>query len=677
MNGIETGMVQMLQLSGGYQEKNIRPGNEKRRRWIRRVILCVFLLFFGIFGVRRGINAYLAKEAEGKLQTASSYKKIYQSFERVESKQLHLRRKWENHRGVNMPLNTGGVNLSSLMSSASDAMSTVLGAVRDVTGVGGFGIGQYHQYMMAVSQESGSSISGEDGDRDGNLSSQDMSVGDQQTGKEQSGIEEGDLSTGEGNDLHSVEEPDQWIAQGDYIYTIWMKDESEGRREPEPRLVIYHAADGQMEKVYEREMGKTNIMEMMILGNYLYLVKNAREYNPAVDEEYYPEHCMLYVYDITNPAKPKRKGVLAQYGSYYSMKIVGEYLYLISKFQDFTAQSHKDTDSYIPKVGEEKIPPEDIYMQRDLYETGYVVISVYHLSDSGKPELTDAKAVAGTGECIQWSSDTIYICSQVVPKRSDRTDRTGVTVLSYRDGKIRGEDHLIVKGSIDMTQETEVNEACLHLPMQVNTYKGSFMKIEGWILPGWEGAPMKIQMQEEADHTEKQNIGIDGIGEKVHETDVVLSKQKIRNAGFEGQLFEVDEMNYIGIGHTDGDKQLKLLWYTFSVDDEPELQSSVSLREYRSPVTLDSRMVYFDRKRSLIGFCATGSKGTFYYLYRYQQNTDSDVVELQELCQENFGNQLQTGWIRGHMLHPEENILYMIRSSSMRIEEMAKPIADL
>lgn len=667
MNEIGTGMVQMLQLSGGYQEKNYRPKNEKLRRWIRRIILCALILFFCILGLRRGINAYLAKQAEGELQTASSYKNIYRSFERVEGNQLHLRRKWENHRGINMSLHMEGVNLSSLMSSSS-AVSSVLGAVRDVTGVGGFGIGQYHQYMMAVSKESGSSASGTEGGMDENLSRKDMNTGDQQTGKVQSGIEEGDLSTGEGNDLHSVAGPDQWIVQGDYIYTIWMKEETEGW--PEPRLVVYHAVDGQIEQIYEStwNMSRVYEIEMMISGNYLYLVMDTYDR---------PKSCLLYVYDITNPEKLKWVDQMTQYGSYYSMKIAGEYLYLISKFQDFTAQSHKDTDSYIPKVGKEKILSEDIYMQRDLYGTGYVVISAYHLLDSGEAELTDAKAVAGTGECIQWSSDKIYICSQVVPKRSDHTDRTGVTVLSYRDGKIRGEDHLIVKGSIDMTQETEVNEACLHLPMQVNTYKGSFMKIEGWILPGWEGTSMKIQMQEEADHSEKQNIGIDGIGEKVHETDVVLSKQKIRNTGFKGQLFEVDEMNYIGVGHTDGDKHLKLLWYTFSVDDEPELQSSISLREYRSPVTLDGRMVYFDRKRSLIGFCATGSKGTFYYLYRYQQNTDSDVVDLQELCQENFGNQLQTGWIRGHMLHPEENILYMIRSSGMRIEGMAKPIADL
>nr|MDE6566518.1 beta-propeller domain-containing protein [Lachnospiraceae bacterium] len=316
MNEIGTGMVQIVQLTGGYQEKNFRPKNEKRRRWIRRIILYALVLFFCILGFRRGINAYLAKQAEGKLQTATSYKNIYQSFERVERNQLQLRRKWENHRWINMSLHMEGVNLSSLMSSAGGAMYSVLGAVTDVTGVGGSGIGQYHQYMLEVSEESGSSALGTEGGMDENLSHQNMNTGDQQTGKDSFGIEGGDLSEEEGDNLHSVEGPDQWIVRGDYIYTIWMKDESEGWIEPEPRLVIYHAVDGQMEQVYEKDMGKTYKMEMMISGNYLYLVMNAGEYNP--------EHCMLYIYDITNPAKPQRKDVLVQYGSYYSMKIVGE-----------------------------------------------------------------------------------------------------------------------------------------------------------------------------------------------------------------------------------------------------------------------------------------------------------------------------------------------------------------
>lgn len=662
-NRIETGMLQMLQLSGGYQEKNIHPKNEKRRRWIRRVILCALLLFFGILGVRRGSSAYLAMKAEGELQTASSYKKIYQSFERVESNQLRLRRKWENHRGINMSFLMEGANLSSLMlSRAGGAVSTVFGAVKDVTGVGEIGIGQYRQDMMAASEESGSSVSEADGDRE-NTPYQYIPEEYQQ---------------------YFMAEPSQWIAQGDYIYTLWMKDVSKGWVNPEPKLVVYHAVDGQMEQVYESaSMIGGYETEMTISGNHLYLAMNDDSYDEYYNEEYgemdiceRPEGCLLYVYDISNPANPQRIETLTQYGSYYSMKIAGKYLYMFSKFQDFTAQSHKDTDSYIPKVGEEKIPPEDIYMQRDLYGTGYVVISAYRLSNyNNKAILTDTKAVAGTGDCIQWNSNTIYICSQVVPKRSDCTDRTGVTVLSYEDGKISGKDHLIVKGSIDMTQEVDVNEARLHLPMQVNTYQSSFIKIDGSIIPGWESASMKIQMQEDSFCTEKQNICIDGVGEKVHETSVILPEEKIRNTGFEGQLFEVDDKgNYIGVGHTRKDKNLKLLWYAVSSKNSPVVRASVSLREYYSPVTDDGRLIYFDRSRSLIGFCAKGSRGTYYYLYRYQQDTIYDPIELQELCQENFENKWQASWIRGVMLHPEEGILYMVRSSNIRMQGLAKPI---
>ena len=86
-------------------------------------------------------------------------------------------------------------------------------------------------------------------------------------------------------------------------------------------------------------------------------------------------------------------------------------------------------------------------------------------------------------------------------------------------------------------------------------------------------------------------------------------------------------------------------------------------------------MIYFDRDRSLIGFCAIGSKGTFYYLYHYGQNAGSGVMEMQELCQENFESQWRASWIRGVMLHPEENILYMVGSGNRYMKALAKTIA--
>ena len=128
------------------------------------------------------------------------------------------------------------------------------------------------------------------------------------------------------------------------------------------------------------------------------------------------------------------------------------------------------------------------------------------------------------------------------------------------------------------------------------------------------------------------------------------------------------------MGHIGEEKNLALVWYVVSDDNEPWILNSVSLKEYYSPVTSDSRMIYFDWDRCLIGFCATGSKGTFYYLYRYQWNWDMESVEFQELCQENFGNKWRASWIRAAMLHPEENILYMVRSGDLYMKALAKPI---
>lgn len=626
---------QLLMGQGGYQEQKNHTGKEKKSRYIRR-FLCILLLFLcGIILVRRGINIFLAKQAEGKLQTASSYEKIYQSFERVERKQLHLRRKWENHRGINLSLEMGGNNLSKLMSSGSAAMS-IMGAVSEITGQGGYGIGQYHQYVEAAS-----AIDGNDP------------------------AEEGQIVFQEASNEDLVAEPDQMVVQGEFIYTLWLQGENDGW--VEPVLMVYHAMNGELEQVYQStwRMSSSNSCEaeMMIYGHYLFLAMNKNDYG---------EDCICYVFDITDPAKPKRADVLTQYGEYYDMLISGEYYYFVSRYQDFTAYNKRDADHYIPMVSEKKIPPEDIYMQRDLYGTGYVVISAYRMTDSGKLKQTDAKAVAGTAEVIQISRNNIYICSQVVPKNSDRTDRTGITILSYQDGNITGRKHLIVAGSIDTTREVEVNEGDLQLPMCIHNYRGSFVEIEDWILPGWENVPLKIQMQEEADSIQRKEICLDETGNRISDIKVKSPKDKIRDLGFVGQLFAVDETYYLGVGHLGEEKNVKLLQFTVSEEEEPQLLQSVSMREYYSPATQDDRMIYFDRNRSLIGFCASGSIGTFYYLYHFGQKTDTAVWEFQELFHENFGLKGRASWIRGTVLPGEKNMMYMIRSSNVRMNGMAR-----
>lgn len=629
---------QFMKGPGGYREQKNHSGKEKKWRYIRR-FLCILLFFLcSVVLVRRGINVFLAKQAEGKLQTASSYEKIYQSFERVEMNQLHLRRKWENHRGINLSLEVGGNNLSTLMSCGSAAMS-VMGAVNEITGQGGYGIGQYRQYMNEAS---------------------DIEAIDS-AGKEEMISEE---TAEEG----TVAEPDQMVVQGEYIYALWLQGEDAGWIEP--ALVVYHAMNGTLEQVFQSKwkMSGSNSYEaeMMISGSYLYL---------AMNRDYYSEDCICYIYDITDPAKPKRTDQLTQDGEYFDMMISGRYFYFISQYQDFTAYDKRDVDRYIPMVREEKIPPEDIYMQRDLYGTGYVVISAYRITDSGKLEQADAKAVAGTAEVIQISKDCIYICSRVVPKNSDRTDRTGITILSYQGGKVTGRKHLIVAGSIDATRETEVNDAHLLLPMRIQNYRGSFVEIEDWILPGWESVPLKIQMQEEADSVERKNICLDETGKQVPANEVRSPKERIRELGFVGQLFAVDENHYIGVGHLGEEKNLKLVQFVVSDEDEAQLLASVAVREYYSPVTKDDRMIYLDRNRSFIGFCAMGSKGTFYYLYHFEQKTDTDVWEFQELYQENFGMKGRAFWIRGTVFPGEKNMMYMIRSSNLRIDGMARRFA--
>lgn len=635
-----------------YREPEEDTKYGRKKYLLFRIGLCSLILLIGYGGVRYGVNVYLARLAEGELQTASSYQKIYQSFARVEARQLHIQKKWENHRGMNGSQDEKNENLLFLMSGSSVA-SAALGEVMAVTGLGNSGIGQYRQYMTAG--ESGSDVF--------------ETWEKYQDGTGRSLLDgEGELTERQ----REVIEPDQFVVEGEFIYTLWQEGDL-SYDSGETHLVVYHVADGRLDQIYVSPwvMSEGSGAELMVSGHYLYITTNISEYEEGLDE-LKQKSCAAYVYDITDPSHPKRAHMLTQSGEYTSMRIQGKYLYIFSKFQDFEAWDQKDVDDYIPKVDGKKILAEDIYIQRDLYGTGYVVISAYSLENPASPKLMMAKAVAGTAELVRIGEDQIYICSEVVPKNSDRTDRTGVTILSYENGEVNGTGHLIVTGSIDMMQPVRVNGTCLSMHMKVHSYRGSFVEIEGWMFPGWEGVPLKIQMGEESIKTEEQFVCVDGAGDKVHEMDDLTSEEMIQDTSFHGQLFAVDERNFIGVGHTGDDKNVKLLWYRFVTEDQPVIQAGISLKEYYSLVTEDVRMIYFDAERALIGFCTTGSRGVVYYLYRYQQEDGIEGVSFQKLCEENFGKDSNKNvWIRGTMMPTEEDTFYMIRSGGYEMSGLS------
>lgn len=653
MNPIGNMMGNMIR----YREPAGDTGHGRMRCYLFRAGVGVAAFLFCYCAIRYGVNVYLAKQAEGKLQTASSYEMIYQSFARVEARQLHIQKKWENHRGRNGAQSVKNHNLSFLM-SCSSAASAALGEVRTAAGLGSGSVGQYRQYVAEASGDRGSDTS---------------AAGD----KLQDSAEQYDLE-GKENLTEEVAKPDQFVVEGEYIYTLWQEGEL-SYDGGDSHLVIYHAVDGRLDQIYVSPwvMWDGSGTELMVSGDYLYITTNMEEYDDALDE-LQQKSCATYVYDITDPSHPKRVQVLTQAGEYDSMKMQGGYLYIFSKFQNFSARDPKEADAYIPTVNGKKIPAEDIYIQRDLYGTGYVVMSAYALGSPDGPTLMTAKAVVGTAEVVRVSDHKIYICSNVVPKNSDQIDRTGVTVLAYEHGDIKGTDHLVMRGSIDMTQPVRVNEACLSMHMRIHSYRGSFVEIEDWILPGWEGVPLKIQMGEQPAGTEERLVYVDGAGDRVHEVDVLPSEEMIWDTSFRGQLFAVDEENYIGVGHTGEDKNVKLLWYQFVTEDEPVVQASISLKEYYSLVTGDSRTVYFDPDKRLIGFSTTGSRGMVYYLYQYQQDADAEAVQFQKICEENFGKDIgNPAWIRGTVMPAEDDIFYMIRNGGYEMSGLSLPLPGL
>lgn len=61
-------------------------------------------------------------------------------------------------------------------------------------------------------------------------------------------------------------------------------------------------------------------------------------------------HTVAEVFDVSNPEKPKSLGEMSQSGSFHTMRVSGDYVYLLSTFYADISGSKDDVSSYVPEV---------------------------------------------------------------------------------------------------------------------------------------------------------------------------------------------------------------------------------------------------------------------------------------------------------------------------------------
>jgi uncharacterized secreted protein with C-terminal beta-propeller domain len=264
-----------------------------------------------------------------------------------------------------------------------------------------------------------------------------------------------------------VQEADIVKTDGRYIYTansesICITDANEG--DPEVLSEIPQPQDGS--QVY---------FKMYIEGDTLILLRQGygdlkgKDGEPSPSMEggiRYPDDRLAIdtsvdIYDVADRENPRRKGSLSQSGYYADSRMIDGKLYLISTYHDFDfAKIDKDDPrTYVPlfEEGGRQLTsePGDVRVPGKLTDMNYTVVSGI---DTDAAVFVSHESLLGGSYTVYASHDNLYL-SAVGSEReqkeeygyriSQARDRTLVTRLSMKEGRVKAEASAYVPGTAD------------------------------------------------------------------------------------------------------------------------------------------------------------------------------------------------------------------------------------
>lgn len=153
----------------------------------------------------------------------------------------------------------------------------------------------------------------------------------------------------------------------------------------------------------------------------------------------------VYIYDISDPAKPKEIATSKQEGAYNSSRMVGDYIYLISNSSININEIDKDDPTTFVPVTEtngvcEAVPADSIYRyNQEKYTNRYTVISAFNYKDG---TLSDTASLLGGTDNIYCSQGNIILANTTNNSYDDSTEgsysqnSTTVSRLEIKQGKI-------------------------------------------------------------------------------------------------------------------------------------------------------------------------------------------------------------------------------------------------
>lgn len=152
-------------------------------------------------------------------------------------------------------------------------------------------------------------------------------------------------------------------------------------------------------------------------------------------------------FDVSDPANPKSLGEMSQSGSFHTMRVSGDYMYLLSTFYADVTGLQDDISSYVPEVQGKLIESNYILLPQQEKGRVYTVVTSFSLKDPTKQ--TDHLAFFGDGSQCYVSQNNIYVYDTIYDAKVSWVTQTEIRKVSYKDGKLDGTGHAVIDGVIN------------------------------------------------------------------------------------------------------------------------------------------------------------------------------------------------------------------------------------
>ena len=231
--------------------------------------------------------------------------------------------------------------------------------------------------------------------------------------------------------LADVDEGDIVKTDGKYIYMI----------QNGASLCIMSADGENSALVSKTELDSTDYAsarELYLGENTLAIVSEHRKENKSLWWDPSVYYTTVTVYDITDPAFPKKIAKTGQDGSYTTSRMIEDDIYLItrhqvSSYRDFEPE---DYEFYVPALyandTETLIEPGCIVCPQRINESCYTVITKYS-AENGEAELN--KTVLGAGSTVYMNTENLYLADEYYfSEESEPYTDSVYTVVDYKSG---------------------------------------------------------------------------------------------------------------------------------------------------------------------------------------------------------------------------------------------------